>query len=186
MKIEWETDDSQRDHKRQELIQLASQLFRQNGFKNTKLDAIASISKVGKTALYYYFKNKKSIFTAVMDWEVLNVYQKIESSTLNGLELSELEKTNLENFHCLAALESYIETIVEIGDQLLRKHQALLFEYNSFHKLIQSIVKAFKEQNILLLQVILNYGIKHKQIALAENSVDLAAYAIFSHLFYLL
>ncbi|MEM9424366.1 MAG: TetR/AcrR family transcriptional regulator, partial [Spirochaetota bacterium] len=177
MNIEWDDEESGRDHKRQELVEIAAKLFRQKGFKKTKLDEIASRGEKGKTALYYYFKNKKSIFTAVIDWEVSHIYREIESFTLVGKELDHFVDGG--TFDSLAALERYVEKIVEIGDTFLRKHKSSFAEYAAFQKLIQSIIKAFKEQNIILLSKILTYGVEQEQLDLSGDAVDLAAYAIF-------
>ncbi len=180
MKIEWEEELNKRDNKRQELVESAAHLFRQKGFKNTKLDEIASISKKGKTALYYYFKNKKSIFTAVIEWEISKIYQSIEGSTLAGIPLVKLNQ-GLDDtcFDSLAALDRYVDQVVETGDTFLHKNKSVLLEYNSFQKLIKSIVKAFKEQNVFLLSVVLNHGISHKQIAHDKANLDILAYTIF-------
>ena len=180
MKIEWEDDeDNKRDSKRQELVEFAAQLFSQKGFKNTKLEDIASVSQKGKTALYYYFRNKKSIFAAAVDWEITRIYQSIEDATLAGAELSNFLNRTSDGFDSQAALGRYVKKVVEIGDTFLRRNNKILVEYASFQKLIQSIVRSFKEQNVLLLQAILHYGVYHAQLNLTKDNIDLAAYGIF-------
>ena len=177
MKIEWEEEKGKREQTRQELIENAAQIFRQKGFKKTKLDDIASFSKTGKTALYHYFENKKSIFTAVVNREVSMVYREIESYTLAGAEVSDFAK--LEDFSSLAALERYVDIVVKVSDKVLRKYLALFLDYALFQKLIQSTIEVFKEQNVLLLETILGYGTVHGQLGLTKDDVNLAAYSIF-------
>lgn len=51
------------------IIRAASTAFRMYGYKKTTLDDITSILKIGKTGIYYYFKNKQEIFEAVIESE---------------------------------------------------------------------------------------------------------------------
>ena len=172
MKIEWDDGESERDQKRQEFVESAAGLFCERGFKDTRLNDIAASSQRGKTALYYYFKNKKSIFAAVVEWEVSRIYEEIESSVLVIMQ-----EESKDRF--VAALDCYVDKVIEVGNKLLQKYRIILREYYSFEKLLQSVIRAFKEQNVILLQKILCYGQKHGCLALSEEGLDLLSYAIF-------
>src|SRR3954451_9589776 len=52
-----------RDHsvKRDAVIQVAARAFRENGFHNTSLDAIAAELEVTKPTIYYYVTNKEQL-----------------------------------------------------------------------------------------------------------------------------
>ena len=172
MKIEWDEDESERDQKRQDFVESAASLFCEKGFKDTRLNDISASSKRGKTALYYYFKNKKSIFAAVVEWEISRIYEEIESSVLAVMQ-GQAKDDFLLVFDC------YVEKVIEVGAKLLNKYRIILKEYYSFEKLLQSVIRAFKEQNMILLKNILRYGQECGCLVLSEEEMELLAYAIF-------
>jgi AcrR family transcriptional regulator len=58
---------TRRNDKKNRLIQAADQLFRQQGINITTLANIAALANVPLGNVYYYFKSKESIITAVID-----------------------------------------------------------------------------------------------------------------------
>ena len=176
MKIEWDDDESERDQKRQDFVESAASLFCEKGFKDTRLNDISASSQRGKTALYYYFKNKKSIFAAVVDWEISRIYEEIENAVL---AIMQAESNSHFMEHFLSILDCYVEKVIEVGTKLLHKYRIILREYYSFEKLLQSVIRAFKEQNMILLKDILRYGQEHGCLILSDEGLDLLAYAIF-------
>jgi len=52
------------------LVDVARQLFAQNGVENTTMNDIALASKKGRRTLYTYFKNKDEIYSAVVESEL--------------------------------------------------------------------------------------------------------------------
>lgn len=53
---------AEKNQKRQDILNSARALFKDNGFHNTKMEDIAIAAGVGKGTLYEYFKNKQNIF----------------------------------------------------------------------------------------------------------------------------
>ena len=58
-----------KDEVREQLVQVARQVFAKFGYKKTALDDIAKEARRGKSTIYYYFKSKDEIFKAVIDAE---------------------------------------------------------------------------------------------------------------------
>ena len=58
-----------KDEVREQLVQVARQVFAKYGYKKTALDDIAKEARRGKSTIYYYFKSKDEIFKAVIDAE---------------------------------------------------------------------------------------------------------------------
>ena len=52
------------------LIEVARQLFAENGKKDVTMNDIAAASKKGRRTLYTYFNNKEEIYRAVIDKEL--------------------------------------------------------------------------------------------------------------------
>jgi AcrR family transcriptional regulator len=73
------------DEIREQLIEVAQQVFARYGFKKTTLDDIAREAHRGKSTIYYYFKSKDEIFKAVIDREAELRVKSIEDQ-LNKTE----------------------------------------------------------------------------------------------------
>lgn len=70
------------DQTRTRILRAALQEFSVHGLAGARTDVIAQSAKVNKALLYYYFKNKESLYTAAFE-EVLS---RITQSTLAVLE----------------------------------------------------------------------------------------------------
>src|SRR6185437_11727611 len=73
---------SETDQARKRILRAALQEFSAHGLAGARTDAIAESAKVNKALLYYYFKNKESLYTAAFE-EVLS---RIAQSTMAVLE----------------------------------------------------------------------------------------------------
>lgn len=59
----------EKDNVREMIIEAACSMFGKYGYKKTTMDDIALAARKGKTAIYYYYKNKDDIFRAVIEKE---------------------------------------------------------------------------------------------------------------------
>ncbi len=64
--------------KKIQILQAAKNCFAQYGFDKTTLDDIGKRLGLNKSSLYYYFKNKEEIFTAVVVQEAENIIQELQ------------------------------------------------------------------------------------------------------------
>ncbi len=58
-----------KDIVREQIINSAAIVFGRYGYKKTTMDEIGMAAGKGKTAIYYYFKNKEDVFKAVVEKE---------------------------------------------------------------------------------------------------------------------
>lgn len=63
---------------REQMIDVARQLFAKQGVQNTTMNDIADASNRGRRTLYTYFKNKEEIFHAVIERELEYLKHEIE------------------------------------------------------------------------------------------------------------
>lgn len=66
------------------IISTASKVFGRYGYKKTTLDDITSYLNIGKTAIYYYFKNKEEIFREVIKKEACELSKTLEKEIAKG------------------------------------------------------------------------------------------------------
>lgn len=86
------------------IINAASIAFSKFGYKKTTLDDIASLINIGKTAIYYYFKNKDDIFQEVIKKEAEKLKEALLSAIKN--ETQPVEKFKIYVFTRMVFLEN--------------------------------------------------------------------------------
>jgi TetR/AcrR family transcriptional regulator len=57
----------ERDKRREEIITATSKLFSKKGYENVSMEEIANEVELSKSTLYFYFKDKNSLFLAVLN-----------------------------------------------------------------------------------------------------------------------
>lgn len=62
---------------RDKLIEVARQLFANNGIENTTMSDIANASEKGRRTIYTYFKNKREIYNAILERESERLVQQM-------------------------------------------------------------------------------------------------------------
>lgn len=67
--------------KKNEIIQASRKIFAHYGYEKTTLDDIGKIVGLNKTSLYYYYKNKETIFTDVLQSELDNFLSVTKDKT---------------------------------------------------------------------------------------------------------
>lgn len=63
---------------RQQLVDVARQLFAKNGLANTTMNDIAKASGRGRRTLYTYFKSKEEVYTAVIEGELDRLSDRLD------------------------------------------------------------------------------------------------------------
>lgn len=71
---------SSNDEVRSQIVTAARSVFGKFGYKKTTMDEIGLAARKGKTALYYYFKNKEDVFRAVVEREAQELSIAISTS----------------------------------------------------------------------------------------------------------
>ena len=58
------------DERRNEILAAALQAFSENGYDKTSIDDVVRATGLSKGTIYWYFKNKQALFTALMEFVV--------------------------------------------------------------------------------------------------------------------
>lgn len=95
---------------RSELIEVARQLFANQGFDNTTMNEIAAKSGKGRRTLYTYFKSKSEVFMAVVETETNRIIEHIEDILPMNLPADEKLKR-----YVLSRLDQVKDTVVRNG-----------------------------------------------------------------------
>src|SRR5659263_414311 len=75
--------------RRSEILQAARNLYERYGYKKTTMDDIAKAAGITKPTIYSYFKGKKDILVALVEWEGSRILERGLTSTHDGASAEE-------------------------------------------------------------------------------------------------
>lgn len=126
--------DIDKDIKKQQVIEVARELFMANGYYDTSMAKVAKTTGIAPNTIYWYFKNKDDLFAAVIN-SVISVHL-----------LAFQQRVDLpfeENVYwALDALMDAKPLAVPLHD-LMTKSEQLSQVHDSFHLLVKSIAKQY-------------------------------------------
>jgi AcrR family transcriptional regulator len=67
---------------KEKILQRAQALFAQNGYDGLRMDALAQEAKVNKATIYYYFKDKQSLYETIMCGVAEAFYAQVEHNMM--------------------------------------------------------------------------------------------------------
>ena len=68
----------ERQMRKERILSGALQVFKKNGIDGATMDEIANASGFGKATLYYYFKSKEDVLTAILLDGWLKIWESLE------------------------------------------------------------------------------------------------------------
>ncbi len=128
---------------KEQIIDTASQLFANQGFQQTTMDAIAEKICKAKGLLYYYFKSKEDLFREVLMKELEGVKNKLNIEKLPGDD-------------SLEVLRNYFLTRMKILNKASNYKETLKADFRSKYEFVKDVRENFvefeKEQLLLILK----------------------------------
>ncbi|MCX7953869.1 MAG: TetR/AcrR family transcriptional regulator [Bacteroidales bacterium] len=132
---------------KEQIIEVSSIMFAKYGYKKTTIEDIGTATGKGKTAIYYYFKNKEEIFKAIIEKEAEELENNIIKS-VNNYKLPD-EK-----------LRAYIITRMQTMKNLSNFYTAIKTELYEHLPFINEIRKNVDEKEFEIIKEILEEGKK--------------------------
>ena len=80
--------------RKEAILQAATHLFSQKGFKNTSMGELSRLTGVAQGTIFYHFKNKKGLFLAILEAIKTDILEQFDRYTTemrfeNGMEMIE-------------------------------------------------------------------------------------------------
>jgi AcrR family transcriptional regulator len=145
-----------------QIVVVARRIFTRYGFRKATMEEIASTSQMGKSSIYYYFKSKKEIFRAVVEFEARMLKERL--SRIIGKNNSPPERLKayiLFRLHHVRTLENF--------------YAALNEETLSHMDFILDIRRNFEIEEQLLVGEILEDGMKQGVFQLSSSKIGAIA-----------
>lgn len=137
--------------KKNDILKVAGECFSRYGYEKTTLDDIGKLVGLNRASLYYYYKNKESIYSEIIFIEAKNFMGKIKNKILLVESCKEKLLTYLtERF------KYFKETIVlhQLSEQTAVKFKDMFF----------NLIKNARAMEIEYLSTILEKGIENNEI----------------------
>lgn len=144
-----------KDAVREQIINSASVVFGRYGYKKTTMDEIGMAAGKGKTAIYYYFKNKEDVFKAVVEREAA----QLEKSLFDAIA----DKTTPEE-----KLKAYFYARMRTMLNLSNFYDAMKNEVLDYLPFINKIRTDVDQKELALVKAILEEGVNRGQFEIKD------------------
>ncbi len=157
----------EREQRRTQIVDAAEKLFFAKDYDNVTMDEIANEAEVNKALLYYYFKNKESLFCAVVlrAGKIVNkLFKKSAKSQENGM--NKLRDMGWAYFKFHKDFPEYYEVYI-------------YFDYPKFQKTDNEYISKIMQLNIELIEMMceaIEEGIKDGSIRKNVNPLEIAMF----------
>ena len=124
----------QPEESRAAILQAAAQEFAEYGIAGARTDAIARTARVNKALLYYYFKDKETLYGAVLD----NAFSGLKATVFRALDSEEPPREKM-----MAYVGAYFDFIAsnQIYPRLMQREMMRAREGQSQH--IDWVIKTY-------------------------------------------
>jgi|SRR5579864_694860 len=142
----------QPEESRAAILQAAALEFAEHGIAGARTDAIARQARVNKALLYYYFKDKETLYDAVLD----NAFSGLKTTVFRVLDSDLPPREKL-----LAYVGAYFDFVAanQIYPKLMQREMMHAREGRSPH--IDKIIKNYFQPIFLRVAELLKLGIAH-------------------------
>ena len=138
-----EKEKNIKKQKKRKILEKAFELFRENGYMDTKVEDITKALGISKGSFYTYFKTKEELLC-----ELLESMKNSEMERYSKVEIDENPKKTLENF-IKERFKSILELLNNVDIGIMNS-----FTQNTnvgkFHEEMIKFFKDFIKENILL------------------------------------
>jgi AcrR family transcriptional regulator len=135
------------EERRSQIIESAIKVFAREGFANTRMDDVAAESGLSKGLLYWYFKSKEEVITAIAD-------------LLFGAELRKMQNLSAEGRTARACLESFLEIFIEDLRGLL-KVTPIIYEFYALafrNSVVRRVMQEYLHRFVAILEPLVQRG----------------------------
>ncbi len=127
---------------RQALVDAARELFTDNGYAATSLDAVVAQARVTKGALYHHYRGKQGLFEAVFEAEEGEASARVQAAVARTDDPWAMAHAGLRAFLEAVRLPSYRRIVIQEGPAVLGYERFRESEERSAYAIVRDIVRA--------------------------------------------
>ncbi|MEO6132525.1 MAG: TetR/AcrR family transcriptional regulator [Saprospiraceae bacterium] len=151
--VEKELDRSKA--KLEQILTAARKRFGHYGLSKTAMVDIANDIGMSKASLYYYFKDKESIFKAVIEKEQILFVQEMKKM---------IQSSNKAEW----MLNEYVTLRISVLKKMLTLGKFTYSSFLEFKPQIGCLMQDFKKEEIVMIADILEFGVKTNQFSIDD------------------
>jgi len=156
---------------KEKILEKAKKLFAKKGYEVTSMSEVATAASIEKSSLYYFFKNKESLFLEILE----SIWKELVEDIYDLSKRRSEFKSNQEHF--AAVLENFINHSLEGGIMLGLSGDVC--KHMSKPIVFKNITKYIKFSRKLLREGLKKYGVNNPEIA--EELIGNACHAYIVH-----
>jgi AcrR family transcriptional regulator len=153
------------DDKKSRIVAVAKEMIALYGFKKTTMEEIATKARMGKSSMYYYFKNKEDIFAEIVRIDSDHFRQKLNEVIHSAYNPQD-------------KIMQYVRTRMLHLKELSKYYKTLSNEYLDHYFFIEQVRENFYNFENKTLSDLINAGIKQNIFAPCEVDVVVNMIAI--------
>ncbi len=153
-----ESETTQVQIKVEQILEAAEKRFAHYSLSKTTMNEIAGDLGMSKASLYYYFKDKESIFIAVIEREQNEFFEKIKT-------ILAAQKSSA------TMLLAYTDFRLMFLQKLLAFGKLTYSNYTEVKPLFTSLLARFEKRELEVISVIIKQGVKNKEFKIADLSL---------------
>lgn len=147
---------------RKEIVRVSRRIFTRRGYRKTTMEEISEATKMGKSSIYYYFRNKEDIFRAVVTYEAKQLKNKLD-------KIIQKEENPSDR------LRAYILFRLHHVRTLSNFYAALNDESLSHINFIPRIRKGFEKEEQYMVRSILEEGMAAGEFKIKSSEIGAVA-----------
>lgn len=124
------------------LVEVASELFTEQGYAGTSLDEIVAGARVTKGALYHHFSGKQALFEAVFEHVETDSAKLIRKAVRDNEDPWEKALSGLRAFLSVVQEPTYRRIVIQEGPAILGYERFREQEERSTFAIVQEIVRS--------------------------------------------
>ena len=152
-------------NKKNEILKVAGECFSRYGYEKTTLDDIAKLVGLNRCSIYYYYKNKESIYSEIISIEAKNFMERIKNKII-GIN------------DCKQKIITFLKDRFKYIKETIILHQLSEETTIKFKNMFINLIKISREMEIEYLSEILQQGILNNEIKAFDDTKRIAALLI--------
>jgi len=153
--------------KKENILKAAGECFARYGYEKTTMDDIGKMVGLNKASLYYYYKNKESIFSDVIFHEREEYLQAVQERVSKAMD-------------CKEKIINYLTERVRYIQKAINLHKLSMENLQKIQPIFQKLYQIVVIQEVEVIQSVLDKAVQKKEIIacdtkrVAENILTIA------------